>query len=297
MRSHPPTLLTLARRALRGPCRLGPSSHVLVAVSGGPDSIALLHVCCILRDRGVIGAVSAHGVDHGLRAEAAKELVLAADLARAHGAAFASTTLSVAPGANLQARARTARWEALERAKAEVGADVIATGHHQDDRAETVLIRILRGAPLPALAVLPARERDRVRPLIAASRADVRAHIERHGLAFAEDPSNRSARFLRVRVRHEVLPLLEQLSPRIREHLAELADAVAVSNAANPTPEVQTTREHAVDTRKESKRALATLLGIGKNAKARVSLKGGVVLSVGGAQALQEPVPSEKKRF
>ncbi len=295
MRSHPPTLLTLARRAVRGPCGLTSTSHVLVAVSGGPDSIALLHVCCMLLERGVIGAVSAHGVDHGLRPDAATELMLAADLARAHGVPFASTTLSVAPGSNLQARARTARWASLERAKAEAGADVIATGHHQDDRAETVLIRVLRGAPLPALAVLPARERDRVRPFIAASRADVRAHIERHGLVFAEDPSNLSARFLRVRVRHEVLPLLEQLSPRIREHLAELADAVVANNAADPTPEVVTTFGHAVDRRKESKRTLATLAGLSKNANARVSLKGGVVLSVRGAQALQKPKKNDSE--
>ena len=287
MRSHPPTLLTLARRALRGPCDLSATSHVLCAVSGGPDSIALLHVCCMLRDRGVIGSVTAHGVDHGLRAAAAEELQLAAELARAHGVAFGLTSVVVPPGANLQARARTARWEALARAKKDVGAEVIATGHHQDDRAETVLIRILRGAPLPALGVLPARDGDRVRPFIAASRADVRAHIERHGLAFAEDPSNLAARFLRVRVRHEVLPLLEQLSPRIREHLAELADAVIASNAADPAiPETG-----APDPRRESKRALADL------ARLRVSLKGGVVLSVSGAQALKaSPGPEEAGR-
>ncbi len=296
MRSHPPTLLTLARRALRGPCGLTARSRVMVAVSGGPDSIALLHVCCILHERGIVGQVTAHGVDHGLRPEAAGELRIAEELARAHCVPFAVTTVSVAPGSNLQARARTARWDALARAKAEAGADVIATGHHQDDRAETVLIRILRGAPLPALGVLPARDGDRVRPFIAASRADIRAHIQRHGLAFAEDPSNRSTRFLRVRVRCEVLPLLEQLSPRIREHLAELADAVLASRERPGDQARATLHQHEVDPRLESKRAMAALArlrtgserGGAKNALARVSLKGGVVLSVGGAQALGE---------
>ena len=293
MRSHPPTLLTLARRALHGPCRLDARSHVLVAVSGGPDSIALLHVCCMLRDRGVIGAVSAHGVDHGLRPEAGAELTLAAELAGKHGVAFAVTAVSVAPGANLQARARTARWTALAEARLLAGADVIATGHHHDDRAETVLIRLLRGAPLPALGVLPARDGDRVRPFITASRADVAAHIQRHKLAFAEDPSNSSARFLRVRVRHEVLPLLEQLSPRIRENLTDLADAVLARNALDHTERTersgQVGQACAVlpDPRVESKRALAALARPSKNPNARVSLKGGVVLSVGGAQTLE----------
>jgi tRNA(Ile)-lysidine synthase TilS/MesJ len=124
------------------------------------------------------------------------------------------------------------------------------------------------------------------------SRASISAHIERHGLAFADDPSNRSARFLRVRVRSEVLPLLEQLSPRIREHLAELADAVVSSNAA----QARGTPDDRPDPRLESKRALAdlarlSLLERGSKPNARVSLKGGVVLSVGGAQALKNAPP------
>jgi tRNA(Ile)-lysidine synthase len=98
------------------------------------------------------------------------------------------------------------------------------TAHHADDRAETVLIRLLRGTSLSGLSVLRARKENLLRPMIRARRADVTRHVERHSLPYAEDPSNRDQRFLRVRVRLELVPLLERLSPRIVEHLNELAD-------------------------------------------------------------------------
>src|SRR5207245_1080427 len=116
----------------------------------------LLHVLARLRAP-VDFDLSAHGVDHGLRAEAARELDLAETLARSLEVPFARTRVDLAPGGNLQARARERRWRALEDAARAVGARAIATAHHADDRAETVLLRVLRGASAAALAVLPAR--------------------------------------------------------------------------------------------------------------------------------------------
>lgn len=222
-RSHPPTLLTLASRTLREECALERGARVLAAVSGGPDSIAMLDV--LARLAGKLGFdLVGHGVDHGLRPEAGAEL----DLAEAHaarlGVAFARTELAVAPGGNLLARARSARYEALEAARDAAGATLIATAHHADDRAETVLLRLLRGAGPKGLAVLPARAENRIRPLLRARKIDVLLHLERHRIAFAEDPSNRDRRYLRARVREEVLPLLVDLSPGIVEHLNALAD-------------------------------------------------------------------------
>ncbi len=226
-RSHPPTLITLARAALREHPLAPRGSTVLVAVSGGPDSTALFHVLALLRRRLGFGLFS-HGVDHGLRGEAAAELDLAEGLARRLEVPFSRTRVGVPAGGNLQARARSARWEALRAAASRAGADRIATGHHAGDRAETLLMRLLRGTGLRGLAVLPPLDVVdgviRIRPLHKALRADVDAHLARHGLPFASDPSNRDPRFLRVRVRHEVLPLLERLSPRIVEHLGRLAD-------------------------------------------------------------------------
>jgi tRNA(Ile)-lysidine synthase len=167
----------------------------------------------------------AHGVDHGLRQEASAELDVAEALAERLGVPFARTRLAVARGGNLQARARDARYAALREAAAPDGA-LIATAHHATDRAETVLLRLLRGAGPRGLAVLAPRAHDVIRPLVRATKPDVLLHLERHHVAFAEDPSNKDAAFLRVRVRHQALPLLQELSPQIVRHLNTLADAL-----------------------------------------------------------------------
>jgi tRNA(Ile)-lysidine synthase len=232
-RSHPPTLITLVRAMLREHPLVARGTTVLAAVSGGPDSMALLHVLSLLRRERGFG-LFAHGVDHGLRPAAAAELELAAELARNHDVPFERTCVSVDPGGNVQARARTARWRALEAAAGRAGASSIATGHHADDRAETMLMRILRGTSPRGLAVLPPRDGCRIRPLLRARRADIDAHIRRHRIPHAVDPSNRDPRFLRVRVRLEVLPLLERLNPRVVEHMYALADGLGVHTFSAP---------------------------------------------------------------
>jgi tRNA(Ile)-lysidine synthase len=222
-RSHPPTLITIARAALRDHELAPRGTRVLVAVSGGPDSMALLHVMALLRARHGFG-LFAHGVDHGLRADAARELDLAERFSRDLDVPFSRSAVNVSAGGNLQARARDARWAALRAAASRVGADRIATGHHADDRAETLLMRLLRGTGARGLAVLRPLEGDRIRPLLRARRVDIDAHIARHRVPHSIDPSNRDPRFLRARVRMELLPELERLSPRIVEHLCALAD-------------------------------------------------------------------------
>ena len=225
-RTHPPTLVTLVTRALKDDIELPPGSHLLCATSGGPDSMALLDALAALRRR-LRFSLSAHGVDHGLRPEAAAELEIARGWAGELGVPFGTTTVSVAPGSNLQARARQARHAALRKAAKAAGATLIATAHHADDRAETLLIRLLHGASAGALAVLPPRDGDLVRPMLRARRADVLSHLARHRIPFARDPSNEDPRFLRVRVRAEVLPMLAELDTAIVSHLCALADELA----------------------------------------------------------------------
>lgn len=232
-RSHPPTLLTSTLRTLREETGLAPGDRVVIAVSGGPDSMALLHVLSRLRARFPL-ELFAHGVDHGLRAEASRELDRAELLARSLGVPFARSALQLESGANLQARARSARYAALREAAADLCATAIATAHHADDRAETLLLRLLRGAGPRGLAVLPARSGDLVRPFLRARRGDIMAHIERHGVPYSTDPSNTNPRFLRARVRAELLPLLSELSPSIVQHLNALADQLQ----GDPIPEV-----------------------------------------------------------
>lgn len=226
-RSHPPSLVTLVRRTLLEECGELKGLTLLAAVSGGGDSQAMLSVLARLAPE--LGfSVRAQGVDHGLRPEARAELDIAEALALRLGVPFARTSVAVSHGANLQARARAARYEALRAAAAPHGA-LIATAHHADDRAETVLLRLLRGSGPRGLAVLPARAQDVIRPLVRAAKSDVVLHLERHCLEFAQDPSNTQRAFLRVRVRHELLPLMSQLSPQIVRHLNALADALSGS--------------------------------------------------------------------
>jgi len=153
----------------------------------------------------------------------------------------------------------------------------IATGHHAEDRAETVLIRLLRGTGPAGLAVLPARAGNLIRPLVRARRADVMAHLERHHIAFADDPTNRDPRFLRTRVRREVLPLLTELSPRIVEHLCELADASAAQTTSGTEPIPLLLEGHPLGRAQRS--ALARALAQ-RNARVRVPLAGGKIAGI-----------------
>jgi len=226
-RSHPPTLITIAKRTIVRERLFARGDVVLVAVSGGRDSMALLHVLALLR-RTLGHRVVAHGVDHGLRSDAAAELDRAGAYAAALDVPFERTCVVVAPGGDLQARARAARHAALDAAARRHNASCVAFAHHADDRAETLLLRLLRGTSPRGLAVMPPRAEgaggvDRVRPFVEAPRASIDLHVARHAIDFADDPSNRDPRFLRTRVRHELMPVLLALSPRIVESLTSLA--------------------------------------------------------------------------
>ncbi len=168
------------------------------AVSGGADSLALL----VLATRAGCGVTAVH-VDHGLRAGSAAEAEVVADAAARYGACFRAETVTVGPGPNLEERARQARWAVLP-------ADA-CTGHTLDDRAETVLINLLRGAGTAGLGALRPGARHPILPL---RRAETRALCDAEGLAPVEDPSNDDVRFVRSRVRHQVLPLLAEVSGR-----------------------------------------------------------------------------------
>lgn len=218
-------LLARARRTLRERRLVRRGDRVLVAVSGGPDSVAMLDVLARLAPEFEL-ALEVASVDHGIRPEAAAEV----ELARAHASRLAlpfhALQVGVAArGGSLQARARAARYAALRELAGQLGAMRIAVGHTLSDQAETVLARLLRGAgPRGLSGIAPRRPDGVIRPLIDASRAEVRAWLEVHRLAFAEDPSNCDPRFQRARIRHRLLPALEAENPAVASHLARLAD-------------------------------------------------------------------------
>lgn len=178
--------------ALLARCTFPPAGAPLTcAVSGGPDSLALMVLA--VRSGCVVTAVH---VDHGLRPGSAAEAEVVAEAARELGAGFRAEQVRLSPGPNLEARARAARRAVLP--------DDAATGHTMDDQAETVLVNLLRGSGVDGLAAM--REGAR-HPLLGLRRSEARAVCADMGLEPVSDPSNVDPRFVRNRVRHELLPL------------------------------------------------------------------------------------------
>ncbi|HUF84125.1 MAG TPA: tRNA lysidine(34) synthetase TilS [Acidimicrobiia bacterium] len=187
----------------------GVAAPVVVACSGGPDSLALLALAV---DAG-LDPIAVH-VDHGLRAGSDREADLVADAAARLGARVHRERVTVASGPNLEARARDARYTALERARIALGASAVLVGHTADDQAETVLLNLLRGSATAGLGGMPGRRDQIVRPLLGLRRTDTAEVCTRLGLAPLDDPMNADPAFLRVRLRHEVIPALELAAGR-----------------------------------------------------------------------------------
>jgi tRNA(Ile)-lysidine synthase len=212
------------RRTARSRRLFGQDARVLVALSGGADSTALLAALAALRDAGAVAAVAACHVDHALRADSGEDAEFCERLCGELGVPLDLRAVRVQPGAGVQASARRARYAALEAAADAWGADRIATAHTRSDQAETIVHRLLRGSGARGLGAIPARRGRIVRPLLDVSRADVTAYLRARGLAWREDPSNASPRYLRNRIRREVLPALEALAPALERRLARTAD-------------------------------------------------------------------------
>ena len=168
------------------------------AVSGGADSLALL----VLAVSAGCVATAVH-VDHGLRDGSAAEADVVRAAADALGAGFVSERVEVAPGPNLEARARSARYSVLPAG--------VLTGHTADDQAETVLLNLMWGAGLDGLAGMEPGERH---PILALRRHETRALCAAVGLVPVDDPSNADPAYRRNRVRHELLPLLDAIAGR-----------------------------------------------------------------------------------
>ena len=241
--SNPPSATTsqpldqLANAVRAGSDALGipDDARLVLAVSGGPDSTALLHGAAALARTDAVawGLVVAH-LDHGLRPDSADDAAFVADAARALGlhAKVRRTdvaALARAEGRSIEDAGREARYRFLE----ELATDgwLIATGHTLDDAAETVLINLLRGSGLAGAGGIPARRGRVVRPLLGARRATLRAALDAAGITYRLDPSNDDAMYLRNRVRAELLPLLESLRSGAVERIGRFARLAADDDA------------------------------------------------------------------
>ncbi|MGQ0666725.1 MAG: tRNA lysidine(34) synthetase TilS [Nitrospiraceae bacterium] len=223
-----PALLHQVVRTIRSRGLVEPGQHLLVAVSGGPDSVALLSLLHRLRPSWSLTLTAVHH-NYGLRgAESEADQEFVETLCRELKVPLQTRRLEVLARArrtSLQAEARDLRYRALTDLAGKCGADRIALGHTADDQAETVLLWMVRGAGMTGLSGMPAcRDGQIIRPLYETRRRDILAYLHDAGLSFRRDSSNAKPLYLRNRIRHEILPVLQRVSPASVEALCRLAD-------------------------------------------------------------------------
>jgi len=202
---------------------LGLVAPVVVGCSGGADSLALVGLAV----EAGLDPVAVH-VDHGLRPGSADEAAVVAARVAVLGSRFDAVAVDVAPGPNLEARAREARYGALEAARRRHDATAVLVAHTADDQAETVLLNVLRGAAASGLGGMRTRQGHVVRPLLGVRRAELARYCAARGIEPLVDPSNADRAFRRAAVRHDVMPLLERVAARdLVPVLARQADVLA----------------------------------------------------------------------
>ena len=201
---------------------------VLCAVSGGRDSMVMLRLLSALGAEGGFHIAAAH-FNHRLRPTADRDEAFVRDWCREQGipltcGAGDARGFACREGLSVEDAARKLRYAFLESAARDMGADHIATAHHREDNAETVLLHLLRGTGLQGLGGIAPVRGAIVRPLLETSRAEIDAYAARNSVPYVEDESNRDTRFTRNRLRLEVLPLLEELSPGCGGRIAAAAE-------------------------------------------------------------------------
>lgn len=191
-------------------------NSVLVALSGGPDSVALLHMFCRLKGRYGITLSAAH-LDHGIRPGSSADREFCKDLCRKLQIKFYSKKTNIPAISSKQKLSseeagRKTRYDYFEALSEKYGFTLIATGHTSDDNAETVIFNIARGSGLAGLAGIPPKRGKIIRPLIEMTKKDIVNWLKKNKIAFKIDPSNRSLKYARNRIRHTIIPQLEELN-------------------------------------------------------------------------------------
>ena len=208
---------------------LPPGSRVLCAVSGGADSMCLLHLLSQRKDLSLVAAHFNHQLrgeesdrDEAFVREVCGEWRIPLTVGRGDVNAFA-----MREKLSLEEAGRTLRYAFLSQAAEMEGCDLIATAHNADDNAETMLLSLIRGTGLTGLTGIPPRRENLVRPLLDMTRRDILTYLEGHGIPHREDSSNRDERYTRNRLRAQVMPVLRQLNSRCVEHMSNTAEQLA----------------------------------------------------------------------
>lgn len=222
---------------------LNGGDEVLVALSGGPDSVALLHLLHELKGKYRISLAAAH-LDHGIRPESAGEREFCRHLCRRQKVKFHSKKVNVPAvskntGLSLEEAGRQARYGYFHSLRCRFGYDKIATGHTADDSVETIIFNMIRGSGLRGLTGIPARRGKIIRPLIDIGKDEIVRWLKASGIEYVVDKTNLSTAFARNVIRLRVIPQLEKLNPQARRNIlrmakfaaeeVEFADSLAVS--------------------------------------------------------------------
>ena len=203
---------------------------ILCAVSGGRDSVCLLYYLCSLREKYGFKVEAAH-YNHLMRPTAQRDQDFVAELCRTlsvplHIAAGDVYAVAKERGLGVEETGRRLRYAYLNEVADQIGADRIATAHHQDDQAETVLLNLLRGTGAEGLRGIPPVRGRLIRPLLNTPQEEIEVYLTRHGLGHVEDETNESLQFGRNRLRKNVLPELEKIHPAFRQNIARTAAIV-----------------------------------------------------------------------
>jgi tRNA(Ile)-lysidine synthase len=214
-----------------GPCSAAPGTTILIACSGGPDSLALLAGLAELRRSLRLRIVVAH-LDHGMRTSSTADARAVSRRAAALGLPCVIERAGgrrelASRGLSGEAGLRELRREFLARTARQVGAGAIAIGHTADDQAETLLLRLVRGTGLDGLACMRPRRGRWIRPLLGVGRAEVREFLRDRGLRARVDPSNRDRRLARNRIRLAILPELRRINPAVTASLVAAVETFA----------------------------------------------------------------------
>lgn len=231
-------MLTAVRRFIDRHRLLAAGDRVLAACSGGPDSLALVHVLAALAGEYGYTLAVAH-VNHGMRgAEAEADAAFVGEFCAVRGLPLFQTKVDMAGfaaanGLNKQEAGRLLRYRYLRQVARDLGGALVATGHHRGDQAETVLLNLLRGAGGAGLAGMKPAEGGVIRPLLAVGRAEIEAYCRQNGLEPRLDRSNLKTDYRRNFVRLELLPLLErEINPGVADTLCRLAEIVGDEHEA-----------------------------------------------------------------
>lgn len=212
-----------------------PGDRLIVAVSGGPDSVCLLDILFVLGSELGTSLVMAH-YDHGLRPEEDEsETHFVLHLAQSRGIPFETEkapAFSVESKRHNEEALRNMRYTFLEKVREKYQAQKIALGHHLNDQAETVLMRLLRGSgPAGLGGIPPCRENRYIRPLIEMERMEIEAYLKERGISYVTDSSNLRTDYLRNQVRLALIPALQGYQPQLLRHLGEMAEILREDSA------------------------------------------------------------------